>query len=151
MPQRGVTLFTCALSTLFLVLAAPVTIAQDSVQPSRRSADRPPARNQAVPTFKFTSFARAQDAPTTQEADRTPREAERSTSEFHYREISDFFDIREAYANVVKGEWEFETTFEWETESDGSDDDIGPIFSLTIMDGISARRSRHFFQCDFAY
>lgn len=50
-------------------------------------------------------------------------------SEFHYREISDFFNIREAYANVDKGEWEFETWLEWETQS-GQRDTYGPAASL---------------------
>lgn len=47
-----------------------------------------------------------------------------------YREISDFFNIREAYSSVEAGEWEFETSFSWETNSDGSDDDVGPAVSL---------------------
>jgi hypothetical protein len=55
---------------------------------------------------------------------------EQPESPFHYREISDFFNIREAYSNVVKDEWEFEVTFEWETNSEGDDDDFGPVFSL---------------------
>jgi len=50
-------------------------------------------------------------------------------SEFHYREISGFFNIREAYANVGKGEWEFETWVEWETQS-GQRDTYGPAASL---------------------
>lgn len=54
---------------------------------------------------------------------------EEHASPYHYREISDFFNIREAYSNSEEGEWEFETSFEWETHSD-EDDDFGPVFSL---------------------
>lgn len=48
---------------------------------------------------------------------------------FHYREISDFFNVREAYSNVKKGEWEFETAFTWFTKR-GAADAYGPSFSL---------------------
>lgn len=75
-----------------------------------------------------------QDAPASQAAQKpVPKEmdarAELGGSQFHYREISDFFNIREAYANVEAGEWEFETELEWETQS-GHRDSYGPAFSL---------------------
>lgn len=41
-----------------------------------------------------------------------------------YREVDDFFNIREANSNVERGEWEAEQSFAWETRSDHSDDDI---------------------------
>lgn len=47
-----------------------------------------------------------------------------------YRGVSSFFNIREANPDVAKGEWEFEATFSWQTNSDGSDDDVGPSVSL---------------------
>jgi len=39
-----------------------------------------------------------------------------------YREVSDFFNIREANPNTVKGEWEFEHEMIWDTKSNGRDD-----------------------------
>lgn len=39
-----------------------------------------------------------------------------------YREVSDFFNIREANPNTVKGEWEVEAQMNWETRSNGFDD-----------------------------
>jgi hypothetical protein len=41
-----------------------------------------------------------------------------------YREVSDFFNIREANANLEKGEWEFETAAEWVTGAGEGDDDF---------------------------
>ncbi|MCG3128082.1 MAG: hypothetical protein CHACPFDD_02956 [Phycisphaerae bacterium] len=73
--------------------------------------------------------AAAQPADAKSTAKETTR-TETSEGEYHYREISSFFNIREAYANVKQGEWEIESWFEWETKSDGSDDDFGPAFSL---------------------
>lgn len=113
------------------VCLAAVLVLAPAVAQQSASADRNPGAGAvAMPAFTFPSFTLTQDAPTTQEAASKPRAAEHGASPYHYREISDFFNIREAYSNVEAGEWEFETTFEWETKSDGSDDDIGPVFSL---------------------
>jgi len=47
-----------------------------------------------------------------------------------YKEVSDFFNVREANSNVSQGEWEFEAPFAWETASDGGDDDTSAALSL---------------------
>ena len=47
-----------------------------------------------------------------------------------YREVSDFFNIREANSSVEKGEWELEQSGSWETLSDHSDDDVYTWTSL---------------------
>lgn len=78
---------------------------------------------------RFPELALGQATPTTQEAEQAPQGIAHGGSAFHYREISDFFNIREAYSNVEAGEWEFETTFAWETSSAESDT-YGPVFSL---------------------
>jgi hypothetical protein len=52
----------------------------------------------------------AQGGPPTATAEQAPRGPEHRESPFHYGEISEFFDIREACSNVEKGEWESETT-----------------------------------------
>lgn len=83
----------------------PFALAQDS-RPAQEKPAPDPARN----------------AP-------APQREEEPQSEFHYREISDFYNIREAYSNVEQGEWEFETSFEWETTSKEKDQ-YGPGFSL---------------------
>lgn len=77
-------------------------------------------------------LARAQDT-----AEKTTIRTEtRSAESGHYREISSFFNVREANANVDQGEWELEFTFEWET-ADGASDDYGPGVSLKY--GLSDR------------
>lgn len=88
--------------------------------------------NAAAPAFAAPSLALSADEPASQTAppNSPPKSAAVDLSSgFHYREISDFFNIREAYANVEAGEWEFETGVEWETRS-GTRDTYGPGFSL---------------------
>lgn len=48
-----------------------------------------------------------------------------ASDKFHYREVSDFFNIREANPQVDKGEWEFEFETRWFTRSNGDDDEFG--------------------------
>ncbi len=98
-----------------------------------RSESRSPTLASANSPFTLT-----QQAPSTQKAppeapraNEPKREAGRAHGDgaFHYREISSFFNIREAYSNVAQGEWEFETEFGWKTVSE-SPDAYGPSFSL---------------------
>lgn len=125
-------------SLLVLLLAAPLALAQQSLldYPSQTPRTQPKESHgpSALAFAGGSTFSLAQDAPTTQKAPPKEPRASATASEhgdslFHYREISDFFNIREAYSNVTKGEWEFETTFAWETTS-GSSDSYGPVFSL---------------------
>ncbi len=53
-----------------------------------------------------------------------------------YREISDFFNVREANSSVEKGAWEFEVPLGWATRSDDTDDDffVGPSLKYGITD-----------------
>ena len=63
-------------------------------------------------------------------------EREGSTESSGYLEISDFFNIREANANVSKGEWEVEFEAEWTTGAGEGDDDfaIWPNVKYGITD-----------------
>ncbi|MFQ6049144.1 MAG: hypothetical protein ACE5K7_07255, partial [Phycisphaerae bacterium] len=45
-------------------------------------------------------------------------------SDGEYREVSDFFNIREANPQVARGQWEIEVGGAWVTNSDGTDDDV---------------------------
>lgn len=117
--------------SLFAMLAAPA-LAQSSAAGSRTTVapafrgDLSLASQEKNGAKKPATKEPAAAKPAVKETTRT----ETSEGEFHYREISSFFNIREAYANVKQGEWELETSFDWETTSDGSDDDVGPAFSL---------------------
>lgn len=125
-------------SLLVLLLAAPLALAQQSLldYPSKTPRTQP-GNSHGSPALAFagsSTFLLTQDTPTTRKAPPEEPRGKESASEhgetpFHYREISDFFNIREAYSNVTRGEWEFETTIEWETKS-GSSDSYGPVFSL---------------------
>lgn len=47
-----------------------------------------------------------------------------------YRGTSDFYNVREAFANQRQGEWEFEVGSAWRTDDSGSDDDISAFANL---------------------
>jgi|GEM_PF-1161260 len=52
-----------------------------------------------------------------------------------YREISDFFNVREANVNTVAGEWELELEDEWVTGNGGDDDfDFTPNLKFGLND-----------------
>ena len=73
--------------------------------------------------------APAPSKPTTTEKT-TVTTTEKTVNGSDYREVSDFFNIREANSSVIQGEWEFEVPFAWETSSNGKDDDFGLGASL---------------------
>src|SRR5262245_37206520 len=87
---------------------------------AQQSSGAAPAKSSGGGTgkdLKAPEFTLAQDAPASQKAparkEPAPKEHVQSEGEhysgpYHYREISDFFNIREAYSNVERGEWEFE-------------------------------------------
>lgn len=94
--------------------------------PARRRSDLSPSAE------GHRSAALVEDARIPAQESSPPKAApmaEHEKGPYHYREISDFFNIREAYANLEEGEWEFETWIEWDT-MDGRDDNFGPILSL---------------------
>jgi hypothetical protein len=64
----------------------------------------------------------------------TVRTETKTVGEFKYREISSFFNIREAYSNVEKGVWELEFESAWET-GNGGDDDV--FFGAALKYGFS--------------
>ncbi|MCC6359297.1 MAG: hypothetical protein IT450_11190 [Phycisphaerales bacterium] len=125
------------------LLASP-SLGQNAPSGSGRLNSSSDARTFAFAASPFTltqsapatqkSAAKSSESATTQKSEQKKPpakevEGEHDKSPFHYREISDFYNIREAYSNVEKGEWEFETSFEWETSS-SSKDTYGPLLSL---------------------
>lgn len=128
-----------SLDRIHLQIAAAVISASIVAPTLGQMAERQPSRTAiAAPTLAFAdgaAFTLAQDSPASQTSpNKPPPQATQPVTEhddnpFHYREISDFFNIREAYSNVTAGEWEFEVSFAWETKSGGSDS-YGPVLSL---------------------
>lgn len=105
-----------------IALAAPAAFAGDA---DRSSGQRDSSR--------WTSLSLSDRVPQPEEETGAMSEETEITiveSGNGYREISDFFNIREANANVGQGEWEFETGVGWNTDSGGSDDDIDMTLSL---------------------
>ena len=103
-------------------LAAPAAIAGD--------ADRSPGQRDSS---RWSSLSLSDLAPQPEEETGATTEETEITiveSESGYREISDFFNIREANANVGQGEWEFESGVGWKTDSGGSDDDFDTTLSI---------------------
>ncbi len=106
------------------------------------SAQAPPASRGGdgplgVPRLDLTYSADAEGGPPTQSsAAAAIGEPPKPTFDFAYRGASGFFNIREANANVGRGEWEFEANFGWSTKS-GTSDEFGMAQSLKY--GISDR------------
>lgn len=71
--------------------------------------------------LRLASFG-GPEKPTTASEKTTIKTTEKSVSGSDYREISSFFNIREANANVGQGQWELEVDSAWETGSGGDDD-----------------------------
>lgn len=78
-----------------------------------------PAKVQPPPAAK---------APATKEAERAEREEAKEAG--GYRGLSNFFNVREAYSNTEKGEWEFEAGSKWFTRRDHERDEVEVYQSL---------------------
>lgn len=105
-----------------VALAAPAAFAGD--------ADRSPGQRDSS---RWSSLSISDRVPQPEEETGAMSEETEITiveSDSGYREISDFFNIREANANVGQGEWEFEWDVGWKTDSGGSDDDLDTTLSL---------------------
>lgn len=59
---------------------------------------------------------------------------EEPADEDDYREVSDFYQIREANPSVTKGEWELEFEYEYETHNHHDDDSL---FSASLKYGLT--------------
>src|SRR5262245_36447597 len=117
MQKRFVMRYTPVLLVLSLlvgILAAP-TLAQDSKGGQFEARPLSLAQNTAGKT----------DTDTRTTVTRTETTEVQPSSVYGYREVSDFFNIREANPQVDKGEWEFETQGGWATYSNGEDDNFG--------------------------
>ena len=66
--------------------------------------------------------APAPSKPATTKEKTTVTTTEKTVNGDDYREVSDFYNIREANPSVTQGEWEFEVPFKWETTSHESDE-----------------------------
>jgi hypothetical protein len=105
-------------------------LAQQASERSRNARSNPAIEGTTdTHPLQLVSYS-AQDKPKTTAAPSKPATTEKTTikttektvGEFGYREISSFFNIREAYSNVEKGEWELELESGWETGNGGDDD-----------------------------
>ncbi|MBL8877602.1 MAG: hypothetical protein JNG88_00655 [Phycisphaerales bacterium] len=96
---------------------------QSTTAPSKKSDSEHRAEN------KKANDSKAANKSEPKSAEHTVTVAESDGRNCHLG-ASSFFNIREANPDVAKNEWEFETTFAWKTNSDGSDDDVGPAVAL---------------------
>ncbi len=84
---------------------------QDKGKPAAEAA-KPKAANETVKSEKTTI-----------------KTTETTVGTHDYKEVSDFFNVREANSNVTAGETELEFEVHWST-GQGGDDDIAPAMSL---------------------
>jgi hypothetical protein len=111
-----------------LSATASVASAQANNRDTASARSNPPIRGtEDVRPLRLVSFYAQDKAPIKEKT--TVTTTETTVHEFGYREISSFFNVREANANVKKGEWELELESGWETGS-GGDDDVSLGMSL---------------------
>lgn len=108
---------------------APSNGSSDPLFPYSPSLAMAQTSNGAKPQPPAAQPAKPQPAQPARAAETRVVKETSGESPFHYREISDFFNVREAYSNVDANEWEFEVEAEWATRS-GESDEYGPAFSL---------------------
>ncbi len=83
--------------------------------------------------LRLASFNGQEKSTTTKETT-TVRTTEKPAPPSGYLEVSSFFNVREANANVKQGEWELELESGWETGT-GGDDDV--FFGTSLKYGFS--------------
>jgi len=110
------------LSAMGLVLfgAADLTLAQ-------QTRSNPPIAGQ--PQQHPLRLAAFQEKPATTSEKTTIKTTERTIGGGDYKEMSSFFNVREANVNVEQGVWELEVESGWET-GNGGDDDVSLGMSL---------------------
>lgn len=103
-----------------VTMAAACTWLTDAASAQQAGRDSASLRPFAAPSFHLSCLSRQdQEVPPTVEE---PEPAATIESPWGYRDVSSFFNIREAHSNVERGEWEFEAIFKWSTESGESDE-----------------------------
>lgn len=107
-------------------------------KPADKAAEKPAAKSDK-PADKPADKQAAKPAET-KESSKTTTTTTESSSEYGFGGLGDFWNVREANSNLKAGQWNFETTWGWSTNSDGSDDDVFGAFALRygISDDIFA-------------
>lgn len=111
-----------ALSGLILIGSTAMALAQDSTtgqQVSKEQSVQPMSLDQQTPNFGSPILLLGETSPGV--SAHLPPYTDEPFDNL-YREVSEFFNIREANPNTVKGEWEVEAEMFWETRSNGRDD-----------------------------
>lgn len=120
--------FTVALSAMGLTLCgvSGVAFAQNKSEGNSLKSNPPIAGTAEQHPLRLAAY---QQKPATTSEKTTIKTTEKTVVESGYKEISGFFNVREANVNVAKGVWELEVTSGWETGS-GGDDDLSAGLSL---------------------
>ena len=120
--------FTVALSAMGLTLCSVtgVAFAEHKSEGNSLKSNPPIAGTAEQHPLRLAAF---QQKPATTSEKTTIKTTEKTVTESGYKEISGFFNVREANVNVDKGEWELEVTSGWET-GNGGDDDVSAGLSL---------------------
>jgi hypothetical protein len=105
--------------------AGSAVVAQEQAPDMRKVKVRPVYRTTPMSMDPYAPQEQSGGAaPATKTETKTETETTNIFTERGYREVSDFFNIREANPQVGKGEWELELESKWFTQS-GSHDTVG--------------------------
>lgn len=112
---------TCACVLCALAASAQ---GQTSAAPSKSTALAPREIKAPPLTLAYVQEkpTGSKPAPASPEGRSEKAEAEDELQPFGFREVSDFFNVREANSNLRRGRWEFETPLGWVTRKEHDDD-----------------------------
>lgn len=104
----------------WLLMIGAIVLSTGQAQAQTKQGGDESARPFRPPEFPLTYASDVGGAATQPAVETQP--AERPRFDFGYRGLSGFFNVREANANVRRGEWELEFPFKWSTRSGESDE-----------------------------
>ncbi len=126
--RRAVLSVCCAACTLGWLASAQAQDTTHDASTTFRLSRTAPAGAARGPAVAFNARGLLADAGWGMQEDSEPGEEREPLDESGlpsgYREINEFFNVREANPSTTQGQWELEIPFAWTTRSNGEDDDF---------------------------
>ncbi|MBI1827196.1 MAG: hypothetical protein HY287_03330 [Planctomycetes bacterium] len=135
MMKRNIVQFGCAF-TATVALAAVSASAQQTSSGGKPVIAGESAGDHPMRLAMASQDKNAKPATTTKSEKTTVRTETKTVATEDYKEVSDFFNIREANSNVVQGEWELEFEGGWATGAGRDDGWLGASLKYGITNDL---------------